>query len=128
MTCSSCEYCTVVTLQAIFKAWNQSTPKVAANLPGWNDTYAFPCFVDVPWKGVLCLQYVNPNSNTISNSGISTDIVVVGLTLDSGSIVGTLPKEIGNLQNLVILSLTSNPGLTGPIPAEIANLKSLQIL
>jgi Leucine-rich repeat (LRR) protein len=52
----------------------------------------------------------------------------MGRTLDSASIVGTLPKEIGNLQNLVILTLTNNPGLTGPIPAEIANLKSLQIL
>ncbi|CAK9882202.1 unnamed protein product [Sphagnum jensenii] len=48
--------------------------------------------------------------------------------LDDASIVGTLPPEIGDLQNLAILSLTSNPGLTGPIPAEIANLKSLQIL
>jgi hypothetical protein len=65
----------VVALQAIFEAWNHSTPKVAANLPGWNDTYAFPCFVDVPWKGVLCLQYVNPTIT--SNSNISTYIVVV---------------------------------------------------
>jgi hypothetical protein len=53
---------------------------------------------------------------------------VTGQTLDSASIVGTLPPEIGNLSNLVILSLTGNPGLTGPIPAEIANLTSLQIL
>ncbi|KAH8951019.1 hypothetical protein BDL97_09G003600 [Sphagnum fallax] len=52
----------------------------------------------------------------------------MGRTLDSASIVGTLPPEIGNLSNLVILSLTGYPGLTGPIPAEIANLTSLQIL
>jgi hypothetical protein len=69
----------VVALRAIFKAWNQNTPNVAANLPGWNDSYGFPyCFVDVPWKGVLCLHYVDPNNITTSNS-ISNFAVVVGL-------------------------------------------------
>ncbi|CAK9278303.1 unnamed protein product [Sphagnum jensenii] len=117
-------------LQAIFGAWNQSTPNVHENLLGWNDDNPTnPCSVFPPWKGVLCLQYVDTNFNTTSSSNISTNIVVVvALTLDSASIVGTLPKEIGNLQNLVILSLTGNPGLTGPIPAEIASLASLQIL
>jgi len=116
-------------LQAIFGAWNQSTPNVAANLPGWNSDVDNPCFVDVPWKGVLCLHYVDPNSTTFSSPNMSTNIVViVGLTLDSASIVGTLPNEIGNLTNLVILRLTGNQGLTGPIPAEIAKLTSLQIL
>jgi hypothetical protein len=86
MTCSSCEYCTVAALQAIFEAWNQSTPNVAANLPGWtltgdtDDGYSIPCFAEVPWKGVLCLQYVDPNMTTTSNSNISTNrVVVVGL-------------------------------------------------
>jgi hypothetical protein len=61
-------------MQAIFRAWNQSTP--TANLPGWNDYIdGFPCFGDdVPWKGVLCLQY-HPNITTIS----SPNVVVVGL-------------------------------------------------
>jgi len=75
MTCSSCEYCTVVALQAIFEAWNQGTPNVAAKLPRWNGSSPFPCSVDVPWKGVLHLQYVNPTIT--SNSNISTNIVVV---------------------------------------------------
>ncbi|CAK9278435.1 unnamed protein product [Sphagnum jensenii] len=48
--------------------------------------------------------------------------------LDDASIVGTLPTAIGDLTNLVILSLTRNPELTGPIPAEINNLAVLQIL
>jgi hypothetical protein len=65
----------MVTLQAIFEAWNQGTPNVAANLPGWNDSSPYPCFVDVPWKGVLCLQYIIPTIT--SNSNISTNIVVV---------------------------------------------------
>ncbi|KAH9553232.1 hypothetical protein CY35_09G108300 [Sphagnum magellanicum] len=113
----------VVALQAISKAWNQST----FNSTGWNFTGSngdpYPCFDDVPWKGVLCIQYFYPNNTTTNNP-----TAVVGLTLDSASIVGTLPKEIGNLRNLVILSLTGNPGLTGPIPAEIANLINLQTL
>jgi hypothetical protein len=66
-------------MKAIFRAWNQSTPNVAANLPGWNDYIdGFPCFVgDAPWKGVLCLQSVNPNITTISSPNSSTNIVVV---------------------------------------------------
>jgi hypothetical protein len=119
-------------LQAIFKAWNPSTSNITTNLPGWtsgsNYNYSLPCYFETPWKGVLCLRYVEPNMTTTSNSNISSSIVVVGLTLDSASIVGTLPKEIANLQNLVILRLTGNPNLTGPIPPEIANLESLQIL
>jgi hypothetical protein len=68
----------VAAMQAIFRAWNQSTPNVAANLPGWNDnTYEFPCFAYEPWKGVLCLQYVNPNSPTFSSPNSSTNVVVV---------------------------------------------------
>ncbi|CAM6001652.1 unnamed protein product [Sphagnum balticum] len=108
-------------LRAIFGDWNQSTPNIAINLPGWtSDTSVTPCFNDA-WKGVLCVRYPVPNStNQVS--------IVVGLILDDASIVGTLSPAIGNLTNLVILSLTSNPGLTGPIPAEINNLGSLEIL
>ncbi|KAL6330022.1 hypothetical protein AAG906_039937 [Vitis piasezkii] len=36
-----------------------------------------------------------------------------------------IPKEMGNLRNLNILSLTSS-GLSGPIPAEIFEISSLQ--
>jgi hypothetical protein len=67
-------------MQAIFRAWNQSTPNVAANLPGWNDESDgfFPCLSNyVPWKGVLCLHYVEANSTTFSSPNMSTNIVVV---------------------------------------------------
>jgi hypothetical protein len=67
-------------LQAIFEAWNQSTPNIAENLPGWkltgsNGSFSFPCFSKsfLPWKGVLCLQYVDPNSTTTNNP---TNVVV----------------------------------------------------
>jgi hypothetical protein len=111
----------VSALQAILGDWNQSTPSVSTNLPGWSNQNVYPCF-DNAWKGVLCVQY--PIANT-TNRWRS---IVVGLILDDASIVGTLPSAIGDLTNLVILSLTGNPGLTGPIPAEIENLSSLQIL
>jgi hypothetical protein len=86
-------------LQAILKDWNQSTPSISTNLPGWltantNQT-AYPCFYDA-WKGVLCVQY--PIANSTNRWSI-----VVGLSLDDASIVGTLPPEIGDLTNLVIL-------------------------
>ncbi|KAH8951005.1 hypothetical protein BDL97_09G002500 [Sphagnum fallax] len=125
---SNCQVVTIIyyenelnALRAIFGDWNQSTPNIATNLPGWtSNTSVFPCFADA-WKGVLCVQYPIVNStNKIS--------IVVGLILDDASIVGTLPSEIGDLQNLAILSLTRNPGLTGPIPEEINNLGTLQIL
>jgi Leucine-rich repeat (LRR) protein len=127
---SNCEIVEIVylpnelaALQAIFKDWNQSTPSVSTNLPGWlfnSNQTAYPCFYDA-WKGVLCVQY--PIANSTNRWSI-----VVGLSLDDASIVGTLPPAIGSLTNLVILSLTNNPGLTGPIPAEINNCTVLQIL
>ncbi|KAH9553245.1 hypothetical protein CY35_09G109000 [Sphagnum magellanicum] len=126
---SNCQGVTIVyldnelsALQAILGDWNQSTPSVSTNLPGWpiSNPTAVPCFSDA-WKGVLCVQYPIPNTTNRWS-------IVVGLILDDASIVGTLPSAIGNLTNLVILSLTRNPGLTGPIPQEIDNLAVLQIL
>ncbi|KAH8951031.1 hypothetical protein BDL97_09G004700 [Sphagnum fallax] len=108
-------------LYAIFGDWNQSTPNIATNLAGWNpNTNPYPCFNE-GWKGVICVRSPIVNSTNIMST-------VVGLILDDASVVGTLPPAIGNLTNLVILSLTRNPGLTGPTPAEISNLGSLQIL
>jgi hypothetical protein len=50
-------------LQAILGDWNQSTPSVSTNLPGWpiSNPTAVPCFSDA-WKGVLCVQYPITNS------------------------------------------------------------------
>ncbi|CAK9236615.1 unnamed protein product [Sphagnum troendelagicum] len=107
-------------LHTILGDWNQSTPSVSTNLPGWSSQNPYPCFSDA-WKGVLCVQYPIANSSNRWS-------FVVGLSLDDASIVGTLPPAIGDLTNLVVLSLTNNPGLTGPIPAEINNLAVLQIL
>ncbi|KAL5856341.1 hypothetical protein ACOSQ3_003799 [Xanthoceras sorbifolium] len=45
--------------------------------------------------------------------------------LDSCNIGGNIPKEIGNLKNLLVLELSGNE-LTGSIPVTLGNLKQLQ--
>jgi cyclic lactone autoinducer peptide len=59
-------------LHAIFGDWNQSTPNVATNLPGWDpNTNPVPCFNE-EWKGVLCVR------NPIDNSP-DVNLIVVAL-------------------------------------------------
>jgi LEA14-like dessication related protein len=53
-------------LHAIFGDWNQSTPNIATNLPGWNpNTNPFPCFNE-EWKGVLCVRSPIVNSTNVN--------------------------------------------------------------
>ncbi|MCB0278035.1 MAG: hypothetical protein KDD94_00930, partial [Calditrichaeota bacterium] len=49
---------------------------------------------------------------------------VTGLALPANNLDGTLPAEIGDLNELIVLDLRSNQ-LSGEIPAEIANLTKL---
>jgi Leucine-rich repeat (LRR) protein len=42
-------------------------------------------------------------------------------------IIDKIPKEVGELKDLVFLSLPNNPNLT-ELPKEIANLPNLQIV
>ena len=61
--------------------------------------------------------------------GVSTDPSgrVTRLTLRNNSLSGSIPKEIGNLTGLSLLSLSQNR-LTGPIPKEVGNLTGLNFL
>ena len=52
---------------------------------------------------------------------------LVGLTLGLGQLTGEIPAELGNLSNLTQLGLYGN-GLAGEIPEELGNLSSLSIL
>ncbi len=52
---------------------------------------------------------------------------VDGIELQSNGLVGTLPPELGNLENLVTLLLTTNQ-LTGSIPPELGKLFLLERL
>ena len=49
------------------------------------------------------------------------------LELSSNQLTGEIPLEIGNLTNLIHLSLHDNQ-LTGSIPPEIGNLTNLEVL
>ena len=61
--------------------------------------------------------------------GVITDANgrVTRLDLGSNELVGTVPPELGNLDNLVVLNLMNND-LSGAIPSEIGDLNKLHIL
>ena len=52
---------------------------------------------------------------------------VTGLWLDGNQLSGSIPSELGNLANLVTLSLHGNQ-LSGSIPSELGNLANLGVL
>ncbi|KAJ0024875.1 hypothetical protein Pint_07745 [Pistacia integerrima] len=49
------------------------------------------------------------------------------LELDSNSLTGMIPPELGDCQNLTLLNLAQNK-LNGSLPAELGNLSSLQVM
>ncbi|KAG0559647.1 hypothetical protein KC19_10G121000 [Ceratodon purpureus] len=124
-------------LQALWGAWNGSTPKPDVNLEGWNSTQRFPCSVGTfgfeydskdsykNWRGVQCLT--NFDCKYIGDI-LNCSALVIGLTLDSASIAGILPPEIGNITTLTTLQLTGNPNLTGILPQELQNNTNIDIL
>ena len=52
---------------------------------------------------------------------------VTGLWLDGNQLSGSVPSELGNLDNLRTLSLSDNQ-LSGSIPSELGNLANLGVL
>tara|TARA_B100001094_G_scaffold324633_1_gene377538 strand:+ start:4207 stop:4596 length:390 start_codon:yes stop_codon:yes gene_type:complete len=52
---------------------------------------------------------------------------VYWLQIDNGSITGTIPVELGNLQNLEILDLNTNL-LTGVVPLSLSRISELNVL
>ncbi|EHA8587935.1 putative leucine-rich repeat receptor-like protein kinase [Cocos nucifera] len=76
--------------------------------PNWQQSDD-PC--GTHWEGVKC-----ENSR------------VTNLTLFSMGLEGTLSSDIGNLTQLQLLDLSSNPKLGGTLPAAIGNLKQLKSL
>ena len=59
--------------------------------------------------------------------GLSEGFLVEFL-MGTNNLNGALPPELGNLQNLQLLSLFENEGLAGPIPPELGDLEQLQYL
>ena len=74
----------------------------------------------------------NNNWNTPSDIDTWHGIVVFGgsvvdLALGNNRLLGSLPRELGDLSDLSSLALDNNQ-LTGPIPPELGNLSDLGIL
>ncbi len=57
--------------------------------------------------------------------GVSSTSEGYYLQLPNNNLNGSLPKEIGNIVNLLVLELRDNPGLSGEIPEEIGNCTEL---
>ncbi|KAG0561584.1 hypothetical protein KC19_9G075600 [Ceratodon purpureus] len=94
-------------MQAILGAWNTSTPHPESNLAGWNSSQIFPCEQEYVngnpnWRGVQCLTHINCHPK-VNSSDIDCSAFIVGLTLQSASITGILPSEIGNISTLTTL-------------------------
>jgi Leucine-rich repeat (LRR) protein len=93
--------------------------------PNWVSTLAN----NKPW------DVNNPNSDVSTWYGLTIDnghVITIGSTYTddvfyNNNLVGTIPKEIGNLTSLICLKIIGNK-LTGNIPIEIGNLINLQFL
>ncbi|CAM6080063.1 unnamed protein product [Sphagnum tenellum] len=100
-------------LTSLYAAWS-NTPNILTQLHGWtpnippNNSCYSPCHDG--WYGVLC---------------DSLGLNVIGLELIDRNLQGPLDPAIGDLSNLVILTISNNPGLVGPLPATIGKLQNL---
>nr|XP_024366890.1 LRR receptor kinase SERK2-like isoform X3 [Physcomitrium patens] len=113
-------------LKDLLRAWNQ-TPNLETNLAGWYINSKFPCLLERhrKWRGVQCIDYIDCYS--LNSSHRECFSIILGVTLQSASIVGSIPPTIGNISTLYRLELTGNPDLTGPLPGTL-NQTSLAIL
>jgi len=110
-------------MQQLWGAWNRSSENGVNDLVGWNSLNPpqnnYPCSPLSPWQGVFC------HAKRRLQNGNNWDIWIVGLRLDGAHLQGVLPPAIGNLSNLVSLTLTRNPNLTGALPEELGSINSL---
>jgi len=105
------------------------------NKSGWNVTNT-PC----SWYGVTCsgghvleidLGYYNGTHGNNLTGTIPRELGnlsnLMRLDLYSNKLTGTIPTELVNLSHLTRLDLSYN-GLTGSIPSELGNLTNLESL
>ncbi|XVE81035.1 hypothetical protein DITRI_Ditri15bG0030600 [Diplodiscus trichospermus] len=69
----------------------------------------------------------NPLNGILPTSISNLSATLQGLYLDGCNIGGSIPVEIGSLNNAIAINLSSNE-LSGPIPVTIGRLKNLQVL
>lgn len=82
---------------------------------GWKDADTSVC----KWYGVRCCKWYGVRCNS--------DDEVTALNLEWNKLSGTIPAELGNMENLEFLKLAHNE-LTGPIPSELGNMENLESL
>lgn len=102
----SATYADITALEraALIALYNSTDGDNWANKTGWET--ATPG-TECEWYGVTC-----------------TGDAVTNLSLNYNDLTGTIPPELGNLDNLTYLSLIGNV-LTGSIPAELGNLSNI---
>ncbi|KAH9544940.1 hypothetical protein CY35_12G021500 [Sphagnum magellanicum] len=103
-------------LLSLYAAWS-NTPNILSQLHQWTSTIPFdnscynPCYKG--WYGVMCDSF-----------GLN----VIALELIDRNLQGPLDPAIGNLSQLVILTISNNPGLVGQLPSTIGHLQHLVLL
>ncbi|KAG0606155.1 hypothetical protein M758_9G118500 [Ceratodon purpureus] len=141
-------------LDSIRQNWTHQNEELSRVL-NWTGSYqVHPCNVSAStaisnaseyegaWRGVICTlilrtsnvtgNYYDVSVTTLqlygSNSSCGSDAVVSATypQCDFTGIKGVLLSEIGNLTNLIYLSLPHNRELTGPVPMEIWKLPNLR--
>ncbi|XP_030544004.1 receptor protein kinase-like protein At4g34220 isoform X2 [Rhodamnia argentea] len=84
-------------------------------LKSWNYNDVTPC----TWNGVTCTQIGDPGTPTMFR--------VTGLVLPNSKLLGSIPKELGMIEHLTNLDLSSNY-FNGSLPSTIINSSTLQVL
>ncbi|KAJ8627494.1 hypothetical protein MRB53_020801 [Persea americana] len=107
-------------LNSIFQQWRISTPTL------WNTT-GDPCTGSAIDSTKVDSSNINPAIKCDCSFDNGTTCHLRELSFGGNALSGSIPKELGNLQNLLSLYIDS-AGLSGGIPSTFANLKNLQIL
>jgi Leucine-rich repeat (LRR) protein len=94
---------------ALVAIYNATSGAIWTHKAGWLGEPGTEC----TWERVTC----SADGSTVERLGLSNN-----------HLAGRLPREIGDLPNLVSLGLSSNPLLWGEIPVEIGRLTRLQWL
>jgi len=89
---------------ALVALYNATNGPSWVNKTNWLGTAGTEC----TWFGITC----------------DTQSRLMAISLRSNNLVGTIPREIGNLQTLTSLEFSKNK-LNGPLPPEIAQLTQL---
>ncbi|KAL6224869.1 hypothetical protein ACLB2K_003724 [Fragaria x ananassa] len=85
-------------------------------LQNWNPNDETPC----SWRGVTCATILTPPENVFYPR-------VISLALPSSELVGSIPANLGMIEQLQSLNLSDN-SLNGSLPLSLFNSTQLQVL